>query len=733
VGWTRLLLATATAGVAVALVAGLIVYAVLLRQSDRDEDFGARADAGGVATDASESGDERPVASAPLPRSPSRPVEESPPAPRPAPPSPKEEQQPPADNRPESKPETPKEIQQPPAEKPPVSKPKPPRENAPKDESPRPAPAAEQPAKQAIKRIQKLDDEELRKELLLVPELALDAVPGSSQGLTLAAARLQTNGWPYPGPALASAQRPDLVGLPLRMGLDCRLGKEPAENLQVLSRKLRTRLEAAIPRGSLDPRPDPEVLRRELTGKDSSEWLRPEAIPALLQLLQAEGGPVRLILVELLAKIDHKRATEALAIRAVVDLSAAVREAAIQALSRRPREEYRELLLAGLRYPWMPVQQHASEALVALRDTDAAPQLAMLLGETPGTLPFTVTQNKKQTTVVRELVRVNHLANCLLCHAPSFDRTDLVRGAVPTPGQPLPAPVTTPQYYDRGGSFARADITYLRQDFSVVQTVENPGKWPSNQRYDYLVRLRQLTPHEIKLVEKAKQDLPLTRLREPVLFALRELTGKDVGSDPGKWQTLLRTGEGARSQDSSLERAAPGDWGQFLTVRGAPESDAAQRREAARIATELAAAPAAKQGEGITQLRDGKGVVFTQALATAIPLLEPEPRVKAREALVERMGRMTSATLGNKLEDEDPEVRRAAALAVAMKEDKTHAYKLIELLGDDEAMVARAAHTALKSLSGEDFGPAKDAAPEEQKKARLAWAVWWATQQQEKK
>ena len=44
-----------------------------------------------------------------------------------------------------------------------------------------------------------------------------------------------------------------------------------------------------------------------------------------------------------------------------------------------------------------------------------------------------------QLSFVQELVRVNHLANCLLCHAPSFQRGDLVRGAVPTPGLPLPA------------------------------------------------------------------------------------------------------------------------------------------------------------------------------------------------------------------------------------------------------------------------------------------------------
>ena len=506
----------------------------------------------------------------------------------------------------------------------------------PKDKSPRPTPESTKPeasARVTIKRIQKLDDEDLRKQLLLAQEVALDAVPGSSLSLTTLANRLQANGWPYSGPALILQERPDLAGLPIRMGLDCRLGKEPAEELRLLSRKLRVHLEAAIPKGGLDTRPEPDALRRELMGKERPDWLRPEAVPALLQLLQAEGKPVRLVLVELLAKIDHKRATEALAMRAMVDLSAEVREAAVQALHDRPHDDYRDLLLAGLRYPWIAVQQHAAEALVALRHEETTPMLVKMLDETPGTEPFAITQNKKESLFIRELVRVNHLANCLLCHAPSFDRSDLVRGAVPSPGQPLPAPVTTPQYYERGGSFVHADVTYLRQDFSVMQTVENPGKWPSNQRYDYLVRLRRLTPQEVKLAAKLKKDVPLARLREPVLFALRELTGKDLGTESEKWQAVLRTTGKQTPADSPVERAEPSDWRQFLLMRGSPEGEAAQQREATQLAEDIVKAPQTKQQEAIEKLRDGKGVVFTEALAKAIPQLEGEILKVAREAL----------------------------------------------------------------------------------------------------
>jgi hypothetical protein len=155
--------------------------------------------------------------------------------------------------------------------------------------------------------------------------------------------------------------------------------------------------------------------------------------------------------------------------------------------------------------------------------------------------------------------------------------------------------------------------------------------------------------------------------------------------------------------------------------------------EAARLGAQLGSASGEKQDKLLEKLREGKGAAYTQALASAIPKLEGEALKKAREALADRLSRMTSATLGAKLEDDDPEVRRAAALAVAMKEDKAHVHKVIDMLNDREATVARAAHAALKSLSNEDFGPAKEATREERAKAVLDWKKWWDQQLGQKK
>jgi hypothetical protein len=161
-------------------------------------------------------------------------------------------------------------------------------------------------------------------------------------------------------------------------------------------------------------------------------------------------------------------------------------------------------------------------------------------------------------------------------------------------------------------------------------------------------------------------------------------------------------------------------------VRDRPPDGAGS--EAARLGSDLVGGPDARQQEAaLAKLRDTKGAPYTEALATAIPRLSGALKTKAREALADRLSRMTPATLAERLQDPDAEMRRAAALACAMKDDRTQVPKLIELLADKEATVVRAAHAALKALAGKgvDYGPAADATPAEQAKAVEAWKAWW--------
>ena len=140
----------------------------------------------------------------------------------------------------------------------------------------------------------------------------------------------------------------------------------------------------------------------------------------------------------------------------------------------------------------------------------------------------------------------------------------------------------------------------------------------------------------------------------------------------------------------------------------------ADETEGGRMARELVQAPAERRDELVQKYRDGKGVTYTEALSGAIPQLGGEDKRKARDALAERLTRMKADTLTRYFQDQDAEIRRAAALAAAMKEAKTLIPDLIPLLADPEPTVAHAAHAALKDLTGQELGPSE-----------AEWKAWW--------
>jgi hypothetical protein len=486
------------------------------------------------------------------PAAPTAPVRENPPPAAPATPAPPpvpEPSVPPA----------------PPPAAPPAEAPKAPAEAPPVAPPPAAVPAKPAPA---VGQRQRAGDEELRRQLMYAPELGLQnrtaqtlvtaalmrqqQQQASESGVATSAPVVPVRGANNRQPTNVSLAtlsvtdvfalyQPELTTMPLRKGHDCRLGKEPSENLHVLSRRLRDLLGEVTPKDGVDPRPDPVKLRAALLGDASTldlgrlgrlrlggepapakEWLQAAAIPALQQLLQAENAPVRLVLVEALALIPGKEASVALAERAVFDLASPVRERALDALKDRPREDVRATFLEAFRYPWPAAAEHAAEALAVLNDQGAVPALEALLDEPDPRRPFVTKASGKETTAVRELVRVNHLANCLMCHAPSLRSDDLVRGRVPVQGQSLSAGSTPAYYGGDSGVFVRADVSYLKQDFSVVQPVENPGAWPSFQRFDYLVRTRPATREDRLKWSKPETDGQRT-YREAVEFALKAL------------------------------------------------------------------------------------------------------------------------------------------------------------------------------------------------------------------
>jgi hypothetical protein len=139
--------------------------------------------------------------------------------------------------------------------------------------------------------------------------------------------------------------------------------------------------------------------------------------------------------------------------------------------------------------------------------------------------------------------------------------------------------------------------------------------------------------------------------------------------------------------------------------------------DSARLAEDLVKSTRAKQGQILKELRDGKGVEFTEALAGAISQLSGDDKRQAREALTDRLARMKADTLARYLGDDNSEIRRAAALASGTREFKDQVPQLIELLNDSDQGVVLAAHLALKSMTGQKIGPSPE-----------PWRTWWRTQ-----
>ena len=154
--------------------------------------------------------------------------------------------------------------------------------------------------------------------------------------------------------------------------------------------------------------------------------------------------------------------------------------------------------------------------------------------------------------------------------------------------------------------------------------------------------------------------------------------------------------------------------------------------EADRIAKGLAAATADTWQSRLAEARDTKGTSFTRALTLAAGRLEGTRRIEARDALAERLTRMTPATLRTMLRDGDAELRRAACLACAVKEDKSFVPDLTERITDASELVVRAARAGLKSLTSADFGPESASDEEAKLQAAAAWRAWWIARQGKK-
>ena len=387
---------------------------------------------------------------------------------------------------------------------------------------------------------------------------------------------------------LLMAHRADLAGLPFSMGDACRQQGNERKTFKSTVANVRNFLAPGKTNGGgvqhhaeqfwrnhTYHRTQADGTNLNKTAEVATIGQRSE-IAGLMQILGPEPAEYHVGLVQRLAEFEKKDRTEqeatlALAKLAVFSPDEGTRLNARTALQKRDAGPADAVLLRGLRYPWPSVAQNAAEAVVQLKRTDLVPELVKMLEESDPRRPVVRERAGKKVAEVRELVRINHHRNCLLCHPPgntqdlitteemskevvvdpkNNGRTVHIRiksfspdaeiGAMPLPTEPFP---TGPNPYGSPGNpdmFVRADVTYLRQDFSMFQKVANSHPWPEMQRFDFLVRSRVVTEKEAAMVDAAFAGQEANSpYRQAALATLRRLTGRDAGSTAQEWRTAL--------------------------------------------------------------------------------------------------------------------------------------------------------------------------------------------------
>ncbi|HMF17571.1 MAG TPA: hypothetical protein VKE98_10215 [Gemmataceae bacterium] len=343
------------------------------------------------------------------------------------------------------------------------------------------------------------------------------------------------------------SKRTDLSGMPMAMGDSCRLTPERAGEFAAQLQALR----GAMNHHDLAA----QFLR-------PAGQMKPEArIAAVMQVLGPESAQRRQEMIKVLATLSHAESTRALASLAIFSEEESVRRSALDVLKTRNDKDYTEILLKGMNYPWPAVAQRTGEAIAKLKRNDLLPKVVDMLEAPDPRAPQTKEIQGKKVPVVRELVKVNHLRNCLLCHAPAdtnavtalnteskdspklrLPATLSLTAPVPLPNQQLPSPSPSGGYgqFSIPGTLVRIDVTYLRQDFSVKLPVVDAKPWPDMQRFDFLVRTRQVSEQEAKAYgELLRPAKGLTPYQQVALTTLRTMTGQDAEPTAAAWRRLL--------------------------------------------------------------------------------------------------------------------------------------------------------------------------------------------------
>jgi hypothetical protein len=375
-----------------------------------------------------------------------------------------------------------------------------------------------------------------------------------------------------------TSKHADLAGLPFTKGSTCRLTATNAISMARASFGVRQELDDLLADpyfGAINPTKqsryprlvDTDIFWRQagafltnsrisrqgsvhaLTPDEFDHKIRLALLPAMMQIVPSEATSYRASIAQQLAVVPEgtEPAVEALVRLALFEPFEDVRRTAISSLRKHPPAASEASILAGFRHPWPVVAHRAADVIIANRRIDVVRKLADFLDEPDPAAPFRQESAGPKTFMVRELVRINHHRNCLMCHPPADDkdvRTSIgLVARVPSCDEALPPSVSNLYYSSRPGDIlVRANETYLRPDFSLFQEVVNSGRWPHRQRFDFIVRVRPATPEEVersRAPRAAGNEVPISAQHQAALSALRELTGWDLGTQASAWRTEI--------------------------------------------------------------------------------------------------------------------------------------------------------------------------------------------------
>src|SRR5262249_46586123 len=128
---------------------------------------------------------------------------------------------------------------------------------------------------------------------------------------------------------------------------------------------------------------------------------KPEArVAAVMQVLGPESPHVRQQMIRVLAGIPNVESTRALANLAIFSDEESLQRAAFEALKIRRDQDYSDILLKGLTYPWPAVAQRTGDAIAKLKRNDLLPKVVdMLEAPDPRAPQIKEIQGKKVSVV----------------------------------------------------------------------------------------------------------------------------------------------------------------------------------------------------------------------------------------------------------------------------------------------------------------------------------------------